>query len=407
MEVTTTNTAGTGSAATPINVQAGEGRGVSFDFLEQITNEMQQSESNVTKEEKKAKSQKTVEKSVDDVEAKDYVAEKKVETKPKEKVDEKPKAEKEPKEGKEEKPKLEGRKVKAKAGDQELELPEDALFTIKVDGKDVPVTYKDLAENYSGKTVWSRKFTELDRQTKDHARKVGEVESKIKTLMQEEDPEMRFYHMAKLAGQDPVAVRQKYFEDNMKMFEKYALMSDDERKADFANFENRVLKHELEQQRSAETQRTQFEQISKKVSELQKAHKVSSDEFNTWYDQLEGLAKNGSLADKGIQSEKNLTPEFVVEIITKDRMFNEAYKIAGELKLDNAEKRVFNFIESAYNDGFKTEDIPDLMMATYGGKPKAKAITEKVKEREEFLQGRTPVKSETKASEALLFDDIL
>lgn len=57
--------------------------------------------------------------------------------------------------------------VKAKRGDREFDVPEDAVLQVKVDGKNVEVSVADLRRNYSAKIPWEQKYSELKRKEKD------------------------------------------------------------------------------------------------------------------------------------------------------------------------------------------------------------------------------------------------
>lgn len=55
-----------------------------------------------------------------------------------------------------------GKMVKAFAGNQALEIPENATFRQKVAGKNEIVTLQELRDNYSGKVHWERRFEEAN-----------------------------------------------------------------------------------------------------------------------------------------------------------------------------------------------------------------------------------------------------
>jgi hypothetical protein len=51
------------------------------------------------------------------------------------------------------------KKLKAKIGDSDLEIDEDALFDVKIAGKSESAALKDLINNYSANTNWDRKYS--------------------------------------------------------------------------------------------------------------------------------------------------------------------------------------------------------------------------------------------------------
>ena len=232
------------------------------------------------------------------------------EAKPKKETKEdKPKAEKS---GSEEKQaQLEAKKLlKARAQDKEYEFEEDAVVSVKIDGKDVDVPIKDLLSNYSGKTAWDKRFSELDKERKTYLKMKDESESKIKSIFEEQDPEMRFYKMAEFAGANPLEVRRKFLEENLNLLEKWYSMSEDERRADELSYENRYLKHQQEtMQRQARLGQAKA-QLESQVKSMMATHKIEQNQFVDRYNEIESLVEQGKLgADK-------LTPEFITESIS-------------------------------------------------------------------------------------------
>ena len=129
---------------------------LSFDDLEEIT----KTKAKAKKEAKDEKPEKT-EKSKDLTSDTDKG--KKPETK-----EAKPKESKEPKEGEtsEADPKPTRKTIKAKYADTELDLDEEAMVPVKINGKEEMVPIKDLLGNYSGKVAWDKKFSEVDMSRK-------------------------------------------------------------------------------------------------------------------------------------------------------------------------------------------------------------------------------------------------
>lgn len=298
------------------------------------------------------------------------------------------------------------RALKYKQGDKEAELDEEAEFFVKIDGKEVPVKAKDLLSNYSGKTAWDKKFSELGREKEEYKKNMGRTSELVSKIMKEQDPELRFYHMAELAGGDPITVRQKFLEDNIKLLEKWHTMTDDERKADAASYEAKVLKH----QNQALSQKLQTEhsmkELDTKVNSLMGNHKISRQEWVETYDGLRAAKEGGKLGDQRI------TPDFVAEVVQKNRIWNEAETQLEKLghKWDEQTKvtRLMALTEEAFKLGLSSADAAELVMELYPkGQSTEQIVEEKAREREEFLEGKRPArKTESHAKEALFFDEI-
>ena len=152
---------------------------LSFDELEEVT----KSKPKTKKEAKDEKPEKT-EKS------KDLTSDADKGKKPEAK-EQKQKESKEPaKEGEagEADPKPPRKTIKAKYADTELDLDEEAMVPVKINGKEEMVPIKDLLGNYSGKVAWDKKFSEIDMSRKQVAAqelKLREMADMVKAVYEE------------------------------------------------------------------------------------------------------------------------------------------------------------------------------------------------------------------------------
>lgn len=298
--------------------------------------------------------------------------------------------------------------IKAKYQDKEIELDEESLIPVKINGKEELVEARELLKNYSGKTAWDRKFTELHKVKQDvfgKSQKLSEIEGKIKSVFEEKDPQLRLYKMAEIAGVSPVEFRQKYLDENVALLEKYYNMTDEERKADALAFENAYLKHRAETQEKTLSEQQAIKALQSKVDSLRAPHNISHDDFVERYDALKQLVTNQQL-----EGEK-LTPEFVVETIVKDKLWEAAEEKLSGLSLPWNEKekseKLMKLVTQAYTLGMSPESVMDTVEELWGVTAAKNKVAEKRKEQEEFKTGIKPV--ETKRApqrEALLFDDL-
>lgn len=323
------------------------------------------------------------------------------------------KAEKKKDNGKKEAKELEkaeekARKIlKARLADKDFDIDEEAVVTVKVNGKEEQVPIKELLGNYSGKVSWEKKFSEvgnLQQKVRAQDAKLAEQKAKIKEMFEQEDPQVRLFKMAELSGVNPVQFRQQFLDENVKLVEKWYSMSEDERKADALQFENTYLKHQQETKDKDSKARQATEALDKEIQTLRQTHNVKQDEFLEYYDQVESLVNSGKL------TKDHLNPKFIVESIQKDRLWNAALPAIESLGWSEQEKgqKLSELVEKAYAVGVKPEDIPEAISEIYGSKRSQKIVSQKVKEREEFMTGKKQaVSGYKKGSEALFFDDII
>ena len=130
---------------------------MTFDELEELT-----IKSKSAKKESKKESEKDVDLTSDDKKGKkeEPKQEAKKETKEKDDVKADPK--------KDEKPR---KTVKAKFNDTEIDLDEDALIPVTINGQEELWTLKELRNQQSGKVAYDKKFSELDRIRKEVTQK--------------------------------------------------------------------------------------------------------------------------------------------------------------------------------------------------------------------------------------------
>ena len=330
----------------------------------------------------------------------------------------------EPKDSKESKDSKEGEKpadeeksarktVKAKFQDQDLEIDEEAIVPVKINGQEQLVPVKDLISNYSGKMAWDQKFTELHKMRKTVATqeaKLIEASNTLKAIFEEKDADMKMFKMAQFAGIDPVQYRQKFFNDNISALEKWAAMTEDERKADALAFEAKIHKLRADTLEASSKQEQAHRELTDKIAKLRASHQVSEDEFAARYDQI--AAYQNEMASKyGDYQPTQITPEYVIETIEKDRLWKAAAEKLDSLDLGlDAKKRgerLMNLVENSYKVGLKAQDMAELVDELWGSIKAQKKIEEKKQKNDEFLNGKKDVPAaRAKSSEPLLFDDL-
>lgn len=388
---------GSGQTATdvvaPLEVNGGDGP-VTFDELEAIETQSKaakRAERDSVKEAVK-ETVKTLDKSKKDDSDKDSEGDEKKKSAKKaddkEEGDEKESGKKETKSKELEKPN-EKKSLKAKVGDKEIDLDPEAILTIKVNGKDEPVSIRELQRNYGGKVEWEKRFSEFDKERKVFHSKVEGASSKIKQIFEEQDPEMRLFKMAEFAGKDPVEVRSKFLSDNVKLLEKYYAMTEDERKQDALEFENKILKQQREFKQKEDAERDADLVLRRKIADLGTTHQISEDTYQARFEELKALTAQGTF--KG-----EITPEFISETIQKDRLWNSAAEIldTADLQFD-AEKRsqaLLDLVETAFIQGLGPKQVREIAEEMWGKSKKTSVIEEKVNEQEELRTGKKGTK---------------
>jgi hypothetical protein len=301
------------------------------------------------------------------------------------------------------------KKIKAKFADSELDLDEEALVPVKINGKEEMVPIKELLGNYSGKVAWDKRFTELSKSEKSQKMqemKLRQAAEQVKGIMSEQDPDIRMWKLSQIAGVDPIEYRNKFFNDNISMLEKWYNMSDDERKADALSYESKIHKQRADTLEAQQKNEHANQALRQKLESLRASHQVSEDEFLSQYDQINQMVTSGQL------DESHLNPEQIIATVEKDRMWNEASKELLKLDLGWTEQvmnqRLFEFVENAHKLGLKPTDAAEMVSEIWGDKKTQKLIKEKQAQQDEFKNGKKPVEQvKRKNEEPLFFDEIL
>ena len=177
----------------------------------------------------------------------------------------------------------------AKRGDKEYELAEDSVITVKIDGEDVDVPIAELRNNYSGKTAWDKKFTELGKEKQGFMEEKGLVEryiSEFAELAQQGDKTKSLEYLAQLSGQDPLAFRRDLRNQMFEEFRKFKDMNESEVKAYELSEENDFLRRQQEslEQRSSAQQSQQ--ELRSKVDDLRETYGVTQEALLQQYDAI-------------------------------------------------------------------------------------------------------------------------
>lgn len=282
--------------------------------------------------------------------------------------------------------------IKAKLADSEFELDEEASIPVKINGKEEFVQIKDLMGNYSGKVAWDKKFSEIDQTRKSVAAqelKLREMADLVKSVYEEQDPNIKMFRMSQLAGVDPVQFREKFFNENISLLEKYYSMSEDERKADALAYEANIHKMRADTLEKSIKEKQDYESLSSKVAQLRASHGVSEPEFVSKYDQLEGMVRAGQLDGKVV------TPEYIMESIKVDRLWSSAAEKLESLDLgwSHQEKtqKLSKLVQNAHQLGMNPQDMAEMVDELWGVSKARNKIEQKKKENQEFLSGKKDV----------------
>jgi hypothetical protein len=270
------------------------------------------------KEETKAKKGSDI----DTLEEKDLAKPEKEDKKEVKEAKEDKEEEKEDEEGKtEEEKKAEAKKLKIRMSDGLYGIESDAKVRVKIDGEFQEVPVQELINNYSGKTAWDKKFTEIGQEKKvleSQKMEITKTQEFLKSTVGEiikrlDDPNMSPFDalnfLVEKSGRDPYTVWKRSLEANLDEVEALMSMSEPERKAYFLEKKDEFRTKSEEARKAAYAQEESFNQAVQKVDALRQAHGVSEEQYLNALDELEAQGQDTTkMSDEAVVDYASLKP---------------------------------------------------------------------------------------------------
>lgn len=315
----------------------------------------------------------------------------------------------EEKQGEEKEPKQEGPKgktFKAKVGDDRVEIPDDALIRVKIDGKFEDVSLNDLARNYNGKQSWESKRSEVDNELKTYrneketftkekeavaAHLTTVVELVDKALKGEANPFDAVNYLLDLTGKNTLDYQKAALNNLMDEVENLQSMDDVERELYWQKKEAEYLKKQLESSKGTTDTLHKTREQENQLKSLRDAHGISEEQF---------ASAQAELNELGVE---NPTPEKIVQyvkvmpfVLKGEELVKPFLEDIGEAKIDGVVQVV---AESLMSGEFTEAELIETLEMTYGvgaiatKKIQDYAIKGKEKDQEKLKVGKTPAES--------------
>lgn len=337
------------------------------DDLKVIKDSQADSEGKVIKEDKEAKKEAKKEEKEEE--------EEKVEAK----------EEKEETEETEDKPKS---KLRLRMGNELFNIDSNATFKVKVDGETQEVTAQELINNYSGKTAWDKKFTDLGKEKKavefekstlvrEKQALVDHVNRALEPLKTKDaNPMDSLLYLVEMSGEDPYNAYRQMMEANLTELSSLMDMTETERELYFHKkkdeLHGKVYKQRLERQKEQES----FNQVRSKVDSLRQAKSVTEEQFVEASEELESLFKEAGLDPNTVSEEDVVDYASLKPHIAKVRQLVAPYE-------DNIAQEKYGDVVaelSRYLRDGKTDEaaISELLKRHYSVEEEVKELNTKV-----------------------------
>lgn len=286
--------------------------------------------------------------------------------------------------------------AKAKHGNDDVQIPTDTVFKQKVDGKLEDVSLQELLNDYSGRTNWDRKNSQLDVKARDFDTKVNTLQSNINEMFElsQSDPMVLIDHLCKIAGFETETFNRQFINGLANFTEEYAKMSDVEKENYHLKRKNDHSERQLRKRdESAAKERTQKEAQAKEA-EVSAKFKMTEDDVKRARSGLESFTK-----------EKGHTIEDVVSFHRASLAIDALTEVDEELASDEAVVDRLSKIAMDESD-FGLQDLVDIAQHLWGNKPKeAKTLSRKLQKSEAEPKVQAKPQTQHKTTPRLSWDE--
>jgi hypothetical protein len=249
------------------------------------------------------------------------------------------------------------RKLKARFGEEEYELPEDATFLAKVDGEEIEVSLKDLKTNYSGKVAWDKKFSELGAEKKAYMEDKQVVESYIaefKDYADKGDFSGAMEFLARLAGHSPLEFRKQLREQIINNHKAMLEMTEEQKQAYELSEENEFLKRQQESAKAMTEEQQTVLELQSQIKSFQEAHNVSDEELLAAYDNLQA------------NYEGQIELSTIQEYVSTSRAYQKTEEALSPIVSEVSDDLLIEVADVVVeNPEFTVEDIQDIVKEAY------------------------------------------
>lgn len=290
------------------------------------------------------------------------------------------------------------KKIVAKFGEQEIAVPQDSLIPVTINGKEELIPLNELRSDYSGRTVISRKFTEINKKEQEF-KKVDAFITKFYNTAISGDPIEAFEMLAEGTGMDPIELTKKIQQNVLKRYENYASMTEEERLVYDRQQEMELLDRKLAAKKGAYESERAVEAERQKLEKFQSSYNLDEATTVKYYQQL---------VDEG-RNPESLKVEDLEEYHHDVVACTKALDVLGKLKPEWVENSEIVDVVANYarqNPAASREAVEQYVQRTFGVKPPVsapKALQKKFEDKpiQKGLEKQTPV-----AKKPVFFSDL-
>jgi len=260
------------------------------------------------------------------------------------------------------------KKLIAKYGEENLEMPANAIFKHKVDGEEIDVELQELLNNYSGKVSYDKKFQEFSSERKYFEEERNEYNQQIENInkyingfadkLKNKDALGALSYFAEFSGMKPHEFQRELLNQIAPEVERRALMSPEELKSEELLAQNKYLQQQQESVQEQARQEQAQRDLEAEIVSVQEAHDISDEAFSNAYHEL---------VDSEYEGEIN--PQAVAEYHMHSEAFSRADDILSSINPQLADQdQVVESLQQVIveNPSFDNDDLKEIVEEVYG-----------------------------------------
>jgi hypothetical protein len=258
--------------------------------------------------------------------------------------------------------------VSAFLGDKQYDVPENAVFKVKVDGKELEVTLPELQKNFQGKIPWERHYHESKVKAQQLAQdqaafeaKQSSAQAKLDKILEtfEKNPYLAFDEIAKMKGKNPAEYLPVYIAQSRKTMEELEKLSD----AQFqALLIQKKVAYDKEQLDEKQAEFTKKEEAATQQGVVKQAEDWFAGEINTNSFTQDELTMAQEVISKHSELPK-MTPQQIAEnmkayILEVERPFTMVENAARDIDASLVNNReLITEVKKLINPSFTKDDV--------------------------------------------------
>jgi len=251
-----------------------------------------------------------------------------------------------------------------------LEIPSDAVFRLKANGKLRDVTLSDLKKDFAGRVAYNEKLSNLTERKKEYESKILESEVHIGLIKESLDliEAGDIGGGLELVGEVLGIEQGAYFDAMISSFDKFftdlIVQSPEEREITVAEARLKGRQARMEYKTKSQQEISSRQEFTKQLQEFSQSYVIPEDEVKYCFDFL--VKRNVDLAKEKGGKPAPVSIESIKDFAFNRKIYNNLLDVVDDLGIDledSAKSEIFKIIKTVDADATKlaSEDYADIV----------------------------------------------